>query len=194
MAAVPPPIYDTLVVNRAKYPTPMSSEQLGSLLNETAWAHAAQGWGLLGKSSGASVPQPETGIRIARDILANEDQQILVDVLMDAEGQGKPMWGTVKPLDKPFVAPVEAGGASGGERPIEPPPAAQIPYNESYAVEFGLACNDVYTESGATMDPGMIAVHASRAAWDYYVGDLSWDESYHKHVNAFRAEYGLPPV
>jgi hypothetical protein len=76
---------------------------------------------------------------------------------------------------------------SGGEEPM-------IPYDEGKSIEFGLACNDVYTESGAPFDPGMVAVHSSRAAWDYYVGGLAWEDSKKKHLNNFRAVYGLPPI
>jgi hypothetical protein len=75
-----------------------------------------------------------------------------------------------------------------------PPPASVPPYDESYSVQFGLGCNDVYTESGKPFDPGMISVHSQRAAWDYYSGAMSWDQSYTKHINEFRQEYGLPPV
>lgn len=78
-------------------------------------------------------------------------------------------------------------GGGGGSRDL-------IPYDEAKSVEFGEGCNSVYRESGATVDAGMISVHSQRCAWDYYVGGLSWDESYRKHINEFRAEYGLPPV
>lgn len=81
-------------------------------------------------------------------------------------------------------SPGNGGGGGGGV----------IPYDEAKSVEFGLACNDVYNESGATPDPGMVSVHSSRAAWDFYVGGMSWPDSKRKHVNEFRAEYGLPPV
>jgi hypothetical protein len=86
----------------------------------------------------------------------------------------------------------------GGDIPDEPdgpdPDGDVIPYDETKSIEFGLACNDVYIESGAPMDPGMISVHSSRAAWDYYVGGLEWEESKRKHVNEFRAVYGLSPI
>ena len=75
-----------------------------------------------------------------------------------------------------------------------PPPSGQIPYDENKSIQFGLGCNDVYRESGSAFDPGMVSVHSSRAAWDYYVGGLAWDYSYLKHINEFRAVYGLPPV
>jgi hypothetical protein len=88
---------------------------------------------------------------------------------------------------------------AGGSIPIDPidPPGGgdeMIPYDEAKSVEFGQECNKVYEESGAAKDPGMVSVHSSRAAWDYYVGGMSWEDSKKKHVNEFRAEYGLPPI
>ena len=40
----------------------------------------------------------------------------------------------------------------------------------------------------------MISVQSQRAAWDYYVGEMTWPESYKKHINELRAVYGLPPI
>jgi hypothetical protein len=95
-----------------------------------------------------------------------------------------------------FVQPYDViGGAPSPEPPTPTPPGGDvIPYNEQYSIEFGLGCNEVYKESGAAMDPGMISVQSQRAAWDYYVGGLTWPESYKKHINELRAVYGLPPV
>lgn len=75
-----------------------------------------------------------------------------------------------------------------------PPPTTVIPYREDFAQAFGLACNEVYRASGAPIDPGMVSVHSQRAAWDYYVGGLDWPLSFQKHINDFRAEYGLEPI
>ena len=86
------------------------------------------------------------------------------------------------------------GNAPAPPNPSPQPPASVPPYNEAYSVEFGLGCNEVYNESGAAMDPGMISVQSQRAAWDYYSGSLPWPESYHKHINELRAIYSLPPV
>ena len=91
----------------------------------------------------------------------------------------------VKPTDHLSGAPTT---------PTPEPPSSVIPYNEAYAVEFGKACNDVYRESGKPFDPGMVSVHSSRAAWDYYVGGLPWPDSFKKHINEFRVEYGLAPL
>jgi hypothetical protein len=67
-------------------------------------------------------------------------------------------------------------------------------YDEAKSIEFGTACNEVYVESGAAVDPGMISVHSQRCAYDYYVQGMPWDECLEKHVAEFRAVYGLPPV
>lgn len=90
---------------------------------------------------------------------------------------------------------IHGGVPEPGPTPPQPPTnGPQIPYDENKSIQFGLGCNDVYKQSGAAFDPGMIGVHSARAAWDFYVGGLTWDASYKKHINEFRAVYGLPPV
>jgi hypothetical protein len=80
-------------------------------------------------------------------------------------------------------------------QPPVPPPATGIGYDEAKSVEFGKGCNDVYKQvPTVAVDPGMISVFSSRAAYDYYTGRLSWPDSYRRHINEFRAEYGLGPV
>jgi hypothetical protein len=69
-----------------------------------------------------------------------------------------------------------------------------IPYNDALAVEFGLACNDVYTESAHAPDPGQIAVKSSRASYDYYVGRLPWPDAKRKHLNDLRRINGLKEI
>lgn len=81
----------------------------------------------------------------------------------------------------------DSGGGNGGGGPV-------IPYDDAKSREFGFECNKLYLLPDAPpSDPGMISVHSQRAAWDYYVGGLTWPDSLHKHVNAFYAEYGFPP-
>jgi hypothetical protein len=43
-------------------------------------------------------------------------------------------------------------------------------------------------------DPGMIAVHAERDAYDHYALSLPDPECMTKHVNEFRSVYGLLPL
>lgn len=75
-----------------------------------------------------------------------------------------------------------------------------IPYDESKSIDFGLGINqanaDYHALHGTDIpyDPGMISVHSERAAWDYYVGGLSWDASKVKHLNEYRDVYNLPHV
>lgn len=83
-------------------------------------------------------------------------------------------------------------GGSEGEGGGTVPPG--LPgYDEQHSIEFGTACNETYKESGAAMDPGMISVHSQRCAFDYYQGHMSWQSSFEKHVDEFRAVYSLPP-
>jgi hypothetical protein len=76
-----------------------------------------------------------------------------------------------------------------------------IPYNEALSVDFGTGINDANTEykqlhGGANIpyDPGMISVMSQRAAWDYYVGGLTWAQSRIQHLNEYRDQYQLPHV
>ena len=77
---------------------------------------------------------------------------------------------------------------------------AVIPYDERLSVDFGLGVNaanaDYQTIHGTPIpyDPGMISVMSERAAWDYYVGGLAWNDSKIKHLNEYRDVYGLPHV
>ncbi len=188
---------ETLQELRREYPTPMSPAQIGALLNAVAWVHRAEGYGLLKKPSGSNCPQPQTGAKVSKDILCVVDGSDLrlFDVLIDAEGKGSPTWGTKKPLQNLslWTAPVDAAVPLPPTKPEPPPPPVPTApaYNEAYAVEFGRACNKVFQDSGAAFDPGMIAVHATRAAFDYYVGEMTWPASFAKHIKEFRKEYGL---
>lgn len=86
-------ILDDLRAQRAKYGTPMTEEERGKLLNDTALMQspATDGgvsWGLLLKTTGANCPQPVSGIRIACDILVYRPTAVFYDVIIDGEGQG----------------------------------------------------------------------------------------------------------
>lgn len=111
----------------------------------------------------------------------------LYDVLIDGGGANTPTW------DYKGTESMSRFRVPGMADP-DPPSAPVIPYDEQKSIQFGLGCNDVYKQSGAAFDPGMVSVHSQRAAWDHYVGGLPWEQSYKKHLNEFRAVYGLPPV
>ncbi len=74
-----------------------------------------------------------------------------------------------------------------------------IPYDESKSVDFGnginQANNEFFVIHGYRInDGGMTSVMSQRAAWDFYVGGLDWHTSKTKHLNEYRAQYGLPAV
>lgn len=166
------------------------------LCSQLAFSHPNQGYG----SKQADPTRPPS-----KDAIAQQSGSTLLawDMLTGA-GTGSPslvqnpdsmdvtgqVFLPVTPADMLSGAAAPPTGGGGGSTPS----GDVIPYNESYAIEFGLACNDVYTESGAAMDPGMISVHSQRAAWDYYVGGVPWPDAKKGHINNFRAVYGLPPI
>lgn len=195
---------DTVIELRPSYPTPMSDRQRGELLNAVAWRHRADGWGLLKKPSGAHVLQPQTGTPVSGDILCRIEAPnlVLFDLLKDGEGAGTPTWGKKKPLQdlsrwvapldpKAFIFDVNGDALPPPVLPPPPPIVSLPPWNEAQAVQFGEACNAVYRESGAAVDLGMVAVHAGRVQYSFYVTGMPWDKAFKKHVAEFRAEYGL---
>jgi hypothetical protein len=143
------------------------------------------GWGYMTKTD---QPQADGTYKIPCDVMMWRKTNESIDCLT-SEGA---MWNVhdePAPPEWIWTAAEDATVPEGGEDLSDEAP----PYDEEHSVAFGLACNDAYTESGATPDGGMIAVHAQRCAYDYYVKGLPWDACYTKHVDAFRAEYGLPP-
>jgi hypothetical protein len=108
-------VLDTLRQVRTKYPTIPSNEDCGKIINETAWIHRAEGWGLSGKPGGANTPQPVSGIPIARDILHHQPSNQIYDVLIAAGdgGPATPAWQgpmtAPDPNARPWVAPTNDG-------------------------------------------------------------------------------------
>jgi hypothetical protein len=159
--------------------------------------------GMNGKRGISSDPSSDAiAFGINRDV-------VIADILERAGAHNgdinKISWNDVTEASKPFgggilINPflwntfVDYGGVTPPVEPPIPPKPPVIPYNENFSIEFGLLANDVYTQSGANQDPGMISVHSQRAAWDYYVGGLTWSDSKQKHINGLRAVYGLPPI
>lgn len=145
--------------------------------------------GLLDKPSGNNC----SGYSV--DIVCYPDG-LIADVLADSGGDNTPTWNFGEPVSPSrWRPPIDPGNQIPSPPPEQPPSGGDvIPYDENKSIEFGHACNAVYNQSGAPMDPGMISVHSQRAAWDYYTDQMSWPESLKKHVNEFRAVYGLPPI
>lgn len=71
------------------------------------------------------------------------------------------------------------------------------PYDDNLSVDFGtginVANNEYFAAHGIHLsDGGMISVMSQRCSFDYYVGELAWDDAEVKHLNEYRAEYSLP--
>jgi hypothetical protein len=148
--------------------------------------------GLLEKTSG------NNSLGYSVDLLLRRVDGTFWDVATDKDGAAAPLNGGPSGPDPELVprwrmptaelAQLTPTGAGQDLTSLAPP------YDEAYSVAFGTACNEAYTASGATPDGGMIAVHSMRCAYDYYVAGMPWPECYAKHVDEFRAEYGLPPL
>jgi hypothetical protein len=119
---------------------------------------------------------------------------LFVDILIDSGGTNTPAWGFKDPINPAdWRLPIDPDNPV--PNPPTPPPGGNvIPYDEAKSIEFGVGCNNVYDQTSSPIDAGMISVMSQRAAWDYYVGGLTWEESKIKHINELRAVYGLPPI
>jgi hypothetical protein len=146
--------------------------------------------GILEKTSGNNALGYSVDLLITR-------AGVFWDVATDSNGLAMPVDGETRGPDAELALKwrqptAELAGLT--DIPVPVPPGEVIPYDEAKSVEFGMACNEVYTESGAPIDPGMISVQSQRCAYDYYVMGEPWDACLEKHVNELRAIYGLPPV
>ena len=100
---LPENVFNTLVSIRPNYPTPLLDGG-ARLLNEVAWIHRNEGWGLERKDGGNNCPQPQTGIPCGCDILRTEFWGY--DVLGDAEGAAIPLRANRGPADpNRFISP-----------------------------------------------------------------------------------------
>lgn len=184
------------------------------LISQIVYEHPGQGYGSKRADPGrplskdAIAQQTETATSGAARATGKGKQapatrtylQLLGWDLLTGAGSGSPQ--LVPDPDSMDITgqvfePVAGADVIGGAAiPVAPESGGSdaIPYNETYSIEFGHGCNEVYAECGAAIDAGMISVHSQRAAWDYYCGGLSWEDSYYKHINEFRAVYGLPPA
>lgn len=104
----PASLLSDVQAERAKYGTPMTSAELGQLLNTVAWNNRDTGWGLSGKNFGNFCPSPAGSI--ACDILHHQPTNLIYDVFIDSEGAATPTWGSGKSppdVNRPWVAPVQ---------------------------------------------------------------------------------------
>ncbi|WP_291982018.1 hypothetical protein [Luteitalea sp.] len=131
-SSLPDHVYRTLVEVCAEYPYPVvqSDEHLGEILNEVAYRHRDEGWGLSRKTGGQRVGSPVG--EIAEDIL-QLPSGFHYDVLTAAK-VGNPLLpnqgsniGVIDLRNRPWVAPVahRLSWATGGSTP--PPPGPTPP-------------------------------------------------------------------
>ena len=126
----PESLLPTVKQERAKYPTPVPNDELGTLLNTVAWQHRAEGWGLAEKFVGARSVQPHTGTFVSRDLLIHRPSSLMYDVLQDVAEAAVPVWNLVGSSDMPWVAPVDPDDGTSRpplSRPARWPSAAPYP-------------------------------------------------------------------
>lgn len=131
---LPESVYQTLVAVCASYPWPVVQQDahLGEILNEVAYRHRAEGWGLSQKRFGRHVQSPAGPV--AEDILQLPNGHHF-DVLGGA-GVGLPLQpgratsiGVIDLTSRPWVAPVAhtLSWASTPPVPSEPPQTVPEP-------------------------------------------------------------------
>lgn len=123
-----------LQVARSHYGASLTPTQVAEMLNGVAWAHRAEGWGMLRKGSGNSCPLRDTFISC--DILIHSPTIQHFDVLIDAEGRAEPTWNLVGPCVlgpssgcemSRYLAPFDPGGTpSPNPGPIQPTPGTPV--------------------------------------------------------------------
>jgi hypothetical protein len=108
---LPDHVFATLQRVAAKYPGPRPHDDYALVLNEVAWVHRAEGFGLSEKTGGTRVHHPILG-DMAEDILQLPDGTHW-DVFASA-GDGRPLQPTQGPAIVPntprrWLAPVKPG-------------------------------------------------------------------------------------
>jgi hypothetical protein len=184
---------DTLVALRKTYPTPMSNNQLGELLNAVAWQHRAEGYGLLAKPQGSNCLQPQTGTRVSRDILMLAGSGRIFDVLIDAEGKATPTWGEKNALSPNlFVQPIDSTVPLPQPltEPLIPPPTTQpYPDEATWWTALFEEVDRLYGLANHTHDLGTFK-WSVRTAYDIGAG-MDKEKAKAKHLAELRAALGL---
>jgi len=182
---------ETLQSIRSNYPTPMSKDQLGEMLNRIAWIHRFEGYGLLSKTQGNNCRQPTTGKFISTDILTHADSFIHFDCLIDATGIAKPTWnnkGSFLPLL--FVSPVDSSIII----PLPPIPGDNMyPDENTWWKNFEDEVKQLYNVKGRIYpdpnDQASLRWHG-RTGYDIGAG-MDKEKSKQKHLAELRQALGL---
>jgi hypothetical protein len=109
---MPESLLTTVQAVRAKYGAAPSNDECAEIVNEVAWLHRADGWGVSSKPNGANGRQPTTGKPIARDIVHYRPTNEIFDCLVAAGdgGPASPAWqavGVMTDPTRPWLAPAE---------------------------------------------------------------------------------------
>lgn len=110
-----PNLLPTINTVRNKYPALVSKDQSVAILNEVAWIHRNDGFGLLKKDGGVNGPQPKTGTLCSVDWLISKKHNRGLDCLGAApnnemtEAPANPQWHDGEsPVDLTrFIDPVQ---------------------------------------------------------------------------------------
>lgn len=159
--------FDTLKRLRSGYGTPMTPAENAALLNDTAYTHRSEGWGVLSKDSGSNCPRSD-GAMISRDILLNKTTRVWVDCLQDSEGIGKPMWDENPGADMSdylnAIAPATAPPVPVPEppTPVPHPPAQPVTsYGQWVNVEIHLLVSAYISKHGGNYPGASDFAHLS---------------------------------
>ena len=180
----------TLESLRPNYPTPMTKDQLGEMLNRTAWIHRFEGYGLLSKPQGNNCRQPITGKLIATDILTHADTFIHYDCLKDATGVAEPIWQNKGPfIPTAFVSPVDPTITI----PLPPMPIQPYPDENTWWKQFENDVKQLYAAKGRIYpdpnDQASLRWHG-RTAYDIGAG-MEKEKSKEKHLKELKQALGL---
>jgi hypothetical protein len=143
---------DTLNSVRAKYPAKVTPDEAVAILNEVAWTHRDEGFGLLRKDGGNHGRQPKTNVFCSCDWLVHRGSGLGSDVLVDGpDGTTSPVtlgtagttWGGGAPFDKSkFTEPVNPEIPKPVEVPPVPvtPPAPPVPDRSAESLSVQKEC------------------------------------------------------
>ena len=126
---LPANVCETLKQERAKYGTTVTREEIGKILNATAWRYYTQ-IGMGKKDSGTTCVAPN-GVSIACDILVSREPNVMWDIMMTDLADGT-IVGVVTcaagqaPLGDPARIFVEATVPEGVKPKPPPPPTCNL--------------------------------------------------------------------
>ena len=188
------PVYDTLVIERAKYGATMSDNECAELMNTVAWIHRVEGWGLNSKTSGTHGTRYD-GQGIAHDVLHHQPTNDMFDVLIGAGAQSTPTWnylGKNQNSSRPWIAPI-VPKTGGGEVPKPQPP--KYPSYESLGGDatgnkIGNYLFYDYERAGQLPNPGM-GIWFYRTSYDSTTG-MKVEDAIAKHRAGWCSILGIP--